>query len=229
MTTPNVLDRKVNVVEMSIRNNPNVSKYRIRGHRTLDGAFVGSVEMLEVQAGIHTRSQGLVQSGRNKTYGETVRGYTRIGIDPDEFTSVSPVLPSDSEFLFLRVEDFDIAAQAYLPPGQILVIPPASYFGVQDSTITLHGTSPGISAVAGEVPPPGSMSIALPLYSTSGNITNLDGTDALLVSFGKGMPMTPVASGDDLPITDGSVVEVFVASTTGNPLEFSATFSLTKV
>lgn len=228
-STPNILDRKVNVVELSIPVKPGVSKYRLRGHKTLDGAFVGTVAMMEAESGIQTRSPGLRVSGRNRTMGETIRGYTRIALDPDEFTALSPSLPTDRETLFLRVEDFDLALGGYLPPGQILIVPPADYFGVQNSTISLFGTAPGLSALPGEYPPLGAMSFGLPLYSTSGEITNLDGADALLVSFGEGQLMASIPAGGSFPIDDGSVIEVFLASASGNPIEFSASFSLTKV
>jgi len=227
--TPSLLTRAVNQVDLMLRRNVNVLRHRVRGHNTLDGAFSGSVEMFTVEQGRHYLSDTL-RRGRRGVVEDEKRGTTRITFDPDDFGPLSPSLPSDGEILFLRVEDYSTALGGYLPPGQILLIPPAEHFGVQDSTITIAGSAPGgLSALSGANPPPGVMTFGLPLYSTSANIKNLDTTNNLLVSFNEGMPMVAVAPGDSILISDGSVVEVFVASQNSNAVEFSMFFTLTKV
>jgi len=227
--TSSLLTRSVHLVDLMIKKDPNILRYRVRGHCTLDGAFFGAVEMFTVQKGSHYRSHTLLV---NKTgvVEDSKRGMTRITFDPDDFGPTSPSLPKDHDVLFLRVEDYSIALGGYLPPGQILIIPPPEFFGVQDSTITVAGTAPGgVGATQGANPPPGAMTFGLPLYSTSANITNLDSTNNLLVSFNEGLPMVAIAPKSSVLISDGSVVEVYVASSVANPVEFSMFFTLTKV
>lgn len=231
MTTPSLLTRSTHIVDLMIRTDPNILRYRVRGHNTLDGAFFGSVEMFTAEKGRHYRSATLLANGTG-VCADTKRGMTRITFDPADFAPLSPSLPRDDEVLFLRVEDYDIAAAGYLPPGQILIIPPPRHFGVQDSTITVTGSAPGgLGALPGMNPQavPGLMSFGLPLYSTSATIKNLDGTSNLLVSFNKGMPLVPVPPGDTADVYDGSVVEVFLAAEGSGSVDFSGFFSLTKV
>lgn len=228
MTTPNLLTRSTNLVDLRIKQDVNVTGYRVRGHKTLNAAFAGSTAMFTVDRGRHYLSPTL---RRNKTgvVADTKRGTTRITFDPDDFGPLSPNFPTDNEMLYLRVEDFSVALGAYLPPGQILLIPPAIHFGIANSAITVSGTAPAnLGAIQGEKAPPGSMSFGLPLYSPIGSIQNLNGPDNLLVSFREGMPMDSIAPGGTLLIPRGSIVEVLVASQGVNPVNFSMIFTLTR-
>jgi hypothetical protein len=229
-TVPSLITRATNHVDLMIKQDVNVLRYRVRGHRTLNGAQFGSVAMFVADSGRHYRSVTLRQKGIGVVE-DSKRDMTRITFDPADFQATSPSLPSDGEVLFLRVEEFSVATGGYLPPGQILIVPPAETFGVQDSTITVAGIAPGglLGAIPGSKPPPESLSFGLPLYSTSATISNLDANNNLLISFNEGMPMVVVKPNDEIVIPDGSVVEVFVASQAVNAVEFSMFFTLTKV
>jgi hypothetical protein len=207
---------------------PNTSRYRFRGHKSLDGAFLGSAEMFEVLSGAHFVSPTPQSEGRTGAVEDSKRGQTRVLFDPNDYAS-HPSLPPDSEMLFLRVEDFDIAAQAYLPPGPILLVPTVYQFGFQDSTITIYGTAPGVSAVPGDKPPATSLIFALPLFTTSVTIVNLDGVNSLLVSTNRGTPMVPIPADGVINIDTGSISEMAVASENGNEVTFSMFLTMTKL
>lgn len=225
---PNLLTRSTNQIDLMIPRKANISKYRIRGHRTLEGASLSPVILFEAQAGTHYRSP---QMKRNRLgfVEDSKVGQTRITFDLDEFTSTSPFVPPDNNVVYLVVEDFDIASGSYTSPSPILIIPPTSYFGVQNSVVTVYGNAPGITATPGETPPGGSLAFGLPLYSASATLKNLDPANSLLVSFNAGMSMVPVSAGDVFEVNNGSIFDIFVASENGSSVPFTMTFSLMKV
>lgn len=225
-SVPNMLTRRRNIVDMMIPTKPNVLRHRIRAHKTLDGAFSSSQVIFEVERGAHFVSPTLQKKGLG-AYEDSKRGQTRITFDPEDYKS--SLVPGDDEVIYLRVEDYDVALGGYLAPGSILILPPEEYFGVQDSMLTLTGSAPGISATRGESAPTGALSFSLPLFSSSALVQNLDGSNTLLVAFGRGMAMSPVPNNGNFTLVDGSVVEIFAASENGSAVDFTMVFSLTKV
>ena len=230
-TIPNLLDRYPNLIHFFVPNDPNTSKYRVRGHKNLDGAFSGGTDMFVFERGLVFRSPSI----RQKNLGlldESTRNQTRAWFDLDDYQPLDPVnLPRDNEFAFLTIEEFSIAAGAYLTPAPIYVVPPAKFFGVRNSTITLYGTAPaGTGASAGSLPPTNVMRIALPIY-TSGMVLRNLGTVDLLFSLGEGMPLAPIPAAPSEPfeIDTGAMDEIFLAADhAGTSTEFAFHFTLEK-
>lgn len=225
-TIPNVISRFTGQVDMFLPTKPNVLRYRVSVHNTLDGAFAGSVPIFTVESGRHYLSESLRKANIGAV-DESKARQTRVTFNPDDFVGVSPLVPGEDDILFLRVEDYDIVLGGYLPPSTILVIPQQRYFAVQESVVALTGTAPGISAVAGEKAPPTSLKFALPLYSSTLTVVNLDTTNTLLMSFNGGM--VPVNAEQVIPLVDGSITDVSVASDSGNAVDFTMMFTLTRV
>ena len=48
-TVPNVVERHPNYVDIYFHNDPDVREYRIRGQRTLDGAWAGTTAMFDLE------------------------------------------------------------------------------------------------------------------------------------------------------------------------------------
>lgn len=231
-TIPNLLDRFPNLIHFSVANDPNTLRYKVRGHKSLDGAFAGGTEMFIFERNKVFRSPSI----RQKNLGlldESRRGQTRAWFDLDDYQPLDPVnLPGDNEFAFLTIEEFNVAAAAYLAPTPIYVVPPAKFFGVRNSTITLYGTAPaGTNATAGALPPAGVLRIALPIYTSGMFLRNL-GTVDLLFSLDEGMPMAPVPvpPGDSyFEIDTGAMDEIFLAANdAGTSAEFAFYFTLEK-
>lgn len=225
-SVPNVLSRFTGQIDMFIPVKANITKHRISVHNTLGGAFAGAISIFEAQSAKHYRSPSLVRQGIGYVE-ESTKGQTRITFNPDDYTSISPLVPGDDDILYLRVEDYDIALGGYLPPSMIMIIPQAQYFGVQDSVVAVTGSAPGISAVSGDPAPPTSLQFTLPLYSSTVTISNLDTTNTLLVGFNS--PMVPIAAGQVLPLVDGSIVDVAVAAAGGTAVDFTLLFTLSRV
>lgn len=229
ISVPNVSRRRPKVIEFFINNKPDVTKYRIRVHRTLDGAFTGSVAIFEVEKGTHYLSRRLRQRGFRGSFYTSLGNTTKATIDIDDFTSVSSVVPNDRETVYMRVEDFRPAAGGYTAPGQILVVPPFEFFGMVNSVVAVTGSAPGISAVVGDSPPPTALCFAMPLATKSVTLLNLDPANNLLISTNEGGAMIPIVPQRPFEISDGSIVELYAASSTGAAVNFSATFTLDKV
>lgn len=190
-TIPRLTTRYHNRIELTYRNPAGVTQYRVSGHKTLNGAQAGSADMFTFNAGTQFRSPHIVGKGWG-LYDECQRGLSRAFFSLDDYTAGNPNLPSSGDTAYLRFEDeFAGAWQAKTP---ILVVPPAPFFGTNSPSLTLSGTAPAISAVAGEAPPPTSMFIALPRTASSIEVHSLEavGGGQLMVSFGEGISMAPI-------------------------------------
>jgi len=219
-TLPRLISRYDHRTEMVFRNPPGITRYRFSGHRTLDGAFAGTVNMFTVNCGTSFRSPTIV---KNKwgLIDESMRGLTRVLFDQNDYSSLSPNLPTDEFALYLRIEDE--VGGIFQPPSPIYVIPPASFFFAENQTVTLAGNAPGITALPGEPHPGTAMVIVLPRTAPSISVINLNpiGSANLLVSFDKGLGMVPILPTDKVRTFEDAVNYIALASGDGNLAPFS--------
>lgn len=225
-TLPRTISRNPNRIELTFRSPSVVTRHRVSGHKSLDGAFAGTVNMFTVDAKTSFRSPTVIKKGWG-IIDETFRGLTKVLFDPNDYSPLSINLPTDKHALFLRFEDE--VGGAWEPYSSIYIIPPVSK-GIPNALIPISGTAPGgLGAVAGEAAPPGAMSFGVHQYAMLSNISNFDGTDNLLVSFQEGMPMIPVAPGSTLFVGGSAVAGVWVASEGVNTVSFAMMFTLSGV
>lgn len=239
---PQLLERKAHLVDMMVKNQVGVVEYRFWGAPTIDDAYgdpVGSgvggawpEEMFTVPQDSQYRSRCLIQR-RWGWYGESMRGMTRTAWDPNDFSSDPATnFPSDDETLIVRIQERRLTAGWLEVTGAVdtgrpklgglYVVPPASFFGMPNPGLTLHGTAPaGTGAVAGAVPPfdpdmqiPNPMHIVLP-RSTQQCFVNNTSANTLLCSTGWGIPMISTPTTEDVIEFGGGVKELVFAGAGG--------------
>jgi len=198
---PNVISRVPGIIDLAIPVEPGVTRYRIRGHRTVNDAFgptggvagAGSIIILEAQSGSYFRSPSILRQKPARIVEESYRNQTRIQFDILDYKAPTNLLPNDEQFLFLRMEKFHVAPAAYLAQGPILVIPPPGFYNTRYPSITFGAKAPGNQALPGVIPPAGSMHLVFPYSVGEMTLENLNSSTGLLFSFGKNMPMMEVA------------------------------------
>lgn len=223
MTVPSIVDRNLPYVSGFFRNDPNVSKYKIVGHKELMGAFTAPVDMFEVRRGQHYKSPTVLKNPQG-CQDESRRGLTKFLFSLRDFNDAD--LPAPDEFLFIRVQEYSIAADAYLDAGPILVVPNPEFFGVGTPTMTLYAEAPGISAVAGENPPADALAVALPTYTDGASLKNVSAADDLLFSLGESMPMSQWSPEDAPFYSQGAAPVFYIASANGNTVPVSFLFAV---
>lgn len=241
---PQLVERKANLIDMMVRDQPDVDALRFWGARTLDQAYgkpVGSgmpgigatqaVSLFTVGTSRQFRSPSIIRR-RWSWYGEALRGMSRVAWDPDDYPDGG--LPADSEYWFVRLQENLRSAGGWLDVlgavdtgepklGAIYVVPTAVFFGEPIPTLLLSGTAPAATtAVAGSVPPldpdmqvPNPMHIVLPRGTTSVTVTNHDLANPLLLSTGSSVPMVSVGFNEDPLNVFGSFKEIVVAGDGG--------------
>lgn len=201
ITTPRVILRRSNMVDMIIKSNPSVSMYRFRGHNTLNDAFTSSVPMFEVTSGNHYRSTSLVK--KKIGFVEDIkRGTTRVTIDPNDFAN--KFLPMGTSTLYLRVEEYNSTLGGYNPPGPVIVIPHEDLWSRANSTFVLYGSAPVTGSTPGVNPTSDTMCVCMTQYMSSIFLRNLSTANGLLYSFSEYGPMAPLPSGEEMAHTEGS-------------------------
>lgn len=223
-----ILDRRVsNLVTLRVPVDPNVTRLRVSGHKTLNGAAASGVNMFEAPQGEHFRSPEVARKGLDRLGSpSTLRHATVLSFDPDEYQPLSANLPFDKDVLHLVVEGFSPALGSWLSPSPVLIIPPAEFFGLAQHSIPVSGQAPGITAVAGAIPPANALKFALPKASSHAEVVPLTSGETLMVSFHRGMPMAAA------PFTAGTVdfagnhSECYVASGSGTVVDFSINFAM---
>jgi len=221
---PNVVERHPNYVDIYFKNDPNVSRYRIGGQRTLDGAWTGTTAMFELERNRTFRSRA-VRQRRLGILSDSIRGTCRAIFDPMDYYDggggVAPTLPNDQETLYMRVEEFRVALGAYAAAGPVLIVPAPGFYSMPNAQLTVAGTAP---ASAGGVNPgdpvsANAMHFVLPRLGLEINMTNLDAANDLYYSLGQDRPLSvlPAASGEYIT---GSFKEMLVEGGGGN-VQFS--------
>lgn len=231
-TRVGILQRSPNFIDLMVRNRPDVSAYRLWGAPTIDdayGALVGSGlggtgGTAIIEANINTIAQSPSVQSRWRVE-EVRRGTTSFQIDIEDYVAPA-VLPGpppfgpDDDFLFVRVQErrrttgwLHVPAGAvnnanWPIKGPILVVPPATFFGMAGAALSMQGTAPaGTGSTVGNPPvvdetvqDPLPMHLVSPRPITSISVRNIDPTEDLLVSWGLGMPMTLVTAGNSFDI-----------------------------
>lgn len=174
-----ILQRSPHLVDLLVRNSPDVLAYRLWLSRNVNNAYgtiansglsgTGGLAVLEAQAKKSAMSKSVARRGVGMI-AEVFRDQTRFQFDVDDFIvpaagPVIPEVPSDDEFIYARVQEKrttmgwlavpGAAANNATEPykGPILVIPPASFFGAAASIVALGGLAPaGSDCAVGDVP-----------------------------------------------------------------------------
>lgn len=240
-STPGIVERATHLVDLQIRNRPQIAAYRLWGQRTLNDAYgdptnskvvgTGSVQMLEVTSGQTFRSNTIIQKGLG-LMDENLRGTTRIVFDPDDFVGdVLTTLPPDDDVLYVRLQErpltktaFNVVANGLVNAGSpilgpIYIVPPARFFGMVGSPISVDGKAPAnTGSVIGKVPQvtpdgqvPNPMHVVLPRHCRNFRILNRSIDTVLLLSFGLGDSLSTLGPGQESMLY-GNIKEVVLAS-----------------
>lgn len=224
--------RSSHVVDLIIRNDPLVTDYRLWVSRSINDAYgtvadsglagSGGTMIMEAHTNRMVISPRIERNGQ-ASVAEVRRGQTSFMFDVDDYIVPAGNIPSDSEYLFARVQEkrmalgwAKVSALAIKNPdmpirGSILVVPNANFYGHAASVITLAGTAPAGSDCLAGIPPvidqtvqkPMPMHIVFPRPLAVLTIRNTDPASSLLVSFGLGQPMVEVPFGQSISPTGG--------------------------
>lgn len=240
-TSVGLIERAKNLMDLMVYNRPQVSGFRLWGHKNLDDAYgnpsdgkvggTGAVFIAEAPAGSLFRSPSIVRRRQGRV-DESMRGQTRFILDLEDFVGdVATGLPSDVEALYVRVQERPVTTGAFnvvgaglvnaAAPilGPIYVVPSAGFFGTRTPALGLQGKAPAnTGCTAGLVPvlnadgqAANPMHVILPRQTSYLRI--VAGAQAMLVSFGLGDPMQKLAANATLElIQDGGAREILLAS-----------------
>lgn len=186
-----LVERHAGVVDLAVRNNPSYVSFRLGGAVSLDAAFAGTTQMVDVLVGRDFRSRTL-RKNRINWVEERNRSLTRITVDPNDYASAT--IPGDGTIAFYRVQGIDSTGTA-APEGPILVVPPPGFFVSGRRDLILNGTAPSVAGLANNQPPPGAMQVDLPEFADRIIIYN-DGGAPLFVSLGAGTQELEIANGE---------------------------------
>lgn len=235
-TIPNILYRAPNLVVMTIPDKAGVSRFRIRAHKTLTGAATaGATDVVfEVDKGAHFKSESVQKKGRGYPYAPgSTRGHAWCAFDPDDFydptTAGVAQLPPDDQYGFYRVEEFSIAANAYLAEGPILIVPPAGFWSTQDPAMALQVSIPQTSGneadLKGVPAPAAAIRIHMPGALKSGHVRNLD-NKVLYYSLGDKAPMARIPNSGEISLFSGVSDMLVLATTDAGGCDVSALLGL---
>ena len=234
---PSVLYRSQNLVNMTFPVLEGVPKIRVVGAARLNDAYgpgagvisapaPGWIPMFEVLSGLTYKSPSV--KSKNIPLEDTNRRLTRMLFDPDDFATpaqplgVGSYLPTDDQTLFIRIQTWNPATNAWNPPGPIMVIVPYDFFTTKEPVFTLTGQAPNMDIgpwppAIPDFMPPSVLNFLVPAYSTTVSLVNLDPGDPLFASFHPGMPPTVIPPRDNVALTGSGVPEFFIGSPDANP------------
>lgn len=177
-----LLQRSVHLIDVLVRNSPEVKGYRLWAARSIDDAYgtiegavndsgvsgTGGLLILEAMAKKVAASTSIIRRGVMMS--DVLRDQTRFLFDVDDYIvpAAGPTIslvPSDDEFVYLRVQenrgalgwlavDSGASKNADQPyKGPILIVPTAPFFGRFASVMTFTGSAPdGTGCTSGSVP-----------------------------------------------------------------------------
>jgi len=236
-TIPSILYRAPNLVVMTFPNKVGISKYRLRAHNTLTGAVtMGATDvMFEVGSGAHFKSESVTRKGRGYPYAPgSTRGHAWVAFDPDDFydptTPGVAELPRDSRWAYYTVQEFSIAANAYLTEERrVFIVPSADFYGVKDQGITLTLVVPQTDAteanLTGLPAPLAAVKLHFPGDCNTGNIQNLE-AKVLYYSMGAGSPLAKIPASGLASIYSGINNGLVLATTEAAGCEVSISVGL---
>lgn len=221
-TVPRLTERHARLIEMVIRDRPDVAGYRFAAANTLDTAFAGATAMFTVAKGGTFRSISVQRKGLGRTQYHN-RGLTRVFYDPEDFWAPAGSLPHDADGSYVRISEqhFD---GTFRPAGPVLIVPPPAFFTNTRPNLTVSGTAPNVAATATGVPPDGALHFVLPRFCDSCTVRNTGGQN-LLLSFNAGLPEIVIPSGQSELLPDAAVSDVFVRGN-GATVTFTMYFAL---
>jgi hypothetical protein len=236
---PNILGRFAHQVLLSTTSSLSTFGYRLRVANTLDNAYgpqngvggIGTARIAEVVRGgfFASPSVSAMQLPDNMGTNKSLFFYDPqdfLGLNAGPFDAVlvpGAVVPPDDAVSYVRLQvqpeggSFPAVAPDQNNQGPILIIPPPGFFSVPRPVLTIYGTSPQIvGALAGQLPPLGSMAFHVPAHGDALVLTN-NGPGVLLVAFGEGLPLIPIAVNQPISFTSGMKDVFYVVSAGGNP------------
>jgi len=175
---PQLVERKARLVDMMVRDQPEVNRLRFYAAGTLNAAYgnpatsglsgaVTQVQPLfEVGASRQFRSPSVIKRAWS-WYGEALKNMSRVAFDPSDYSSVflgaGIAAPSDEDYWFIRLQErrsttgwqeVSGAVNNGEPKlGPIYVVPQPEFFGQNIPTLILQGTAPNSTGcTAGERP-----------------------------------------------------------------------------
>lgn len=231
---PNLLERSKGLIDLTFRNDPDITKYKILVHRILPQARLNPTEILTVNRGQLFRSATLRKKGLGLTM-DNCRGLTRLTFDIKDFEDggggTARTVPIDEEMIFLRVQEFSKALGAFKPSGPILIIPNPSFYKTRNPVFQIGCVAPDTAnlVVGSPIENPVGLAyheqvhIVFPFYSQAISISNLSSKgvsdDHLFVSTGHLDPAMYVAEGTNFSLSRGAVSELIFAGG-GGPVDF---------
>jgi hypothetical protein len=228
---PRVSERKKNRVILSMKtSDPDVVKWRIRGHKTLDGCITApSLIVGEVKNGATYQSNSFQKSGVHVDYhgsGHRLQKEveTKFVLNLNDFKTGAAgtgVLPTDDQTLFLRAEPYRATVGAYDSTGGILIVPPVNRAGGNYPLLAVSGTAPGNNKDFGAYPASADLSLYFPRRSRSVNVMNNHATDGLLFALGEGVPFSLLTVSNSPFYNVGEFQSVHLCSDTGNDIPFT--------
>jgi hypothetical protein len=236
----NVIDRSANYMDLMFRIDPSVTQYRLLFARAINDAYdltgglgtngvVGNLAPfqypVDIPRGALYRSDLVVRRGLGRL-DESTRGQTRVILDLSEFYGpLNPSVPADNQLTFVRVQEFNVATNAFDAPGPIHIIPPPQFYGNIPAGLTLSGTAPNTGIAAGDIPSEDAMWISLPRYCATSSLYNLDSAHDLLISWDYGQTSAMVQNANPLTLNNASYKNLLLESIGGNA-KWTAFFSI---
>lgn len=237
MTTQvELIEHSPNYLDLAIRSDPNVVRYRLNAARTINTAYVGqgkpgpvngvvgvagTDQLIVVERDALFRSM-FIKRRKLGMLDESNRGLTRIIYDPDEYVGATlDSAPPDQDTAYVRVQEFRYSTGAYGSEGPIFIVPPSNFFNTPKPLLNIAGTAPQTTTppTAGSKPPSGSMVIVYPRMMNTFRITN-DGANSLFIAFDPNWPMRLIAASATLEI-DNAYTKYLVLAASGGTSAFS--------
>lgn len=178
-TTIEMVERHPQLVDVMLRNKPDVAGFQLYTHRTLNGCYgnpaatgggdsgVGGLEspvpFLMVNKAATFRSTTVVRRGWG-AIGESRRGMARAYFTLDDYTLPGNDIPPDSDQAYIRVQEqaSGVGWREVLGPvntadpvlGPIYILPTPSFMNTKLPTMTFAGNAPANTGAVSLAPPP---------------------------------------------------------------------------
>jgi len=221
---PSVIRREPHLIDLAIPIEPGVTRYRILGSQTLNGAYGNAhgvpgpavpTTILEAQSGEYFRSPSVRRRRPSPIVEESFRNQTRIMFDIMDYQGPGNPLPVDDQPLFLRMQKFHVATGAFLPQGPILIVPAPGFFNTRYPSFSCSGSAPGILCQFGGVMPADALHIVFTAAVSAITFENLNAATSMMISFNKKMTTMELA-GAGLFTHNGELDEILFGSPLNN-------------
>lgn len=229
---PSVQYRGENLVNILIRNRPDVASYELRAASRLADAYGagfgvgggGTLPLMSVRAG-RTFFSGAIRSRGLTSLDETTRGRTRIVYDPDEFSVPTPTfgagsgVSDDRNVNYLRLTPTLKSTGAPSTEGPIYLLPPYDFFSAPVPTYTVTSVAPQFTISPNDIVTMNSlaaMHLVFPSVAQTVYLKNNHTAESLYITFSLGQPPLTLPFGQELTLTGVSVSEIILYSDRAN-------------